>query len=129
MFISRFASTLVVLTAFFLFAAKPLSAQAAQPVNPGDATGLNSEDDEANLHGRAWVRLIETDLIQEKFDGLDRMAAQFRSEKTASREESGNLHIFMTRSTRRNSPIRIRRNILPICNIGFSSVRNPSRRG
>ena len=72
-------SALFLASALFLFLPKPLSPQAPRPAN---ATGLASDEDESDLHGAEWRRLIETDLVEEKFDDLDRMAAQFRRDKT-----------------------------------------------
>ena len=80
MYVSKFVLIPVLVPALILFIPKPLGAQTAQT----PATGLSAEEDEANLHGRAWTRLIESDLVAEKFDDLDRMAAQLRSEKTRS---------------------------------------------
>ena len=77
MFVSKFAALLVLSPAIF-FLSKPVSAQTAQPSVNNAAT----EDDETALSGRHWTRAIESDLVQEKFDNLDRMAAQYRSEKT-----------------------------------------------
>jgi hypothetical protein len=74
---SKFAA-LLVLAPSLLFLSKPLPAQA--PENP--TTSVDSGEEESTLHGAKWSRLIETDLVEEKFDELDRMAAQFRSEKT-----------------------------------------------
>ena len=77
--VSRFAAFLILAPSLILLS-KPLPAQAP----PLPAISLESEEDEGSLHGVQWSRLIETDLIEEKFDDLDRMAAQFRSEKTRS---------------------------------------------
>ena len=74
---SKFAA-LLVLAPSLLFLSKPLTAQTA-PVTP---SLMDTDVDENTLHGAGWTRLIETDLVEEKFDDLDRMAAQFRSEKT-----------------------------------------------
>jgi hypothetical protein len=43
---------------------------------------MDTDVDENTLHSAKWTRLIETDLVEEKFDDLDSMAAKFRSEKT-----------------------------------------------
>jgi hypothetical protein len=75
--VSKFAALLVLSPAIF-FLSKPVSAQTAQPSTNSAAT----EDDESALSGRHWTRAIESDLVQEKFDNLDRMAAQYRSEKS-----------------------------------------------
>jgi len=71
-------AVLLALAPSLVFFSKPLKAQTA-PVVPN---AIESEEDESTLHGSEWRRLIETDLVEEKFDDLDRMAAQFRSEKT-----------------------------------------------
>jgi hypothetical protein len=94
-FISRFASALVLVPSLFLFVSKPASAQTAQSSPSGESQSPEAvlaalsakgaaleEEPQADLHGRAWTRLIQTDLVEEKFDDLDRMAAQYRSEKS-----------------------------------------------
>jgi hypothetical protein len=75
--VSKFAVVLFMVPALFPIFPKSLPAQTAltQPI------AVAPEEDEADLCGRAWMRLIESDLVAEKFDNLDRMAAQFRSEK------------------------------------------------
>lgn len=78
MFVSKLALILVPVSAFILTIPKPLLAQTTQ----APLTAIAPEEDEANLHGHAWIRLIEYDLVAEKFDDLDRMGAQFRSEKS-----------------------------------------------
>jgi len=42
---------------------------------------MASNEDESSWHGSKWTRLIETDLVEEKFDELDRMAYELRSQK------------------------------------------------
>jgi hypothetical protein len=75
--VSKFAWILVLAPALFLFVSKPLSSQ-----TPAAADNTASESDESALSGSNWVHLVESNLIQEKFDELDRMAAEYRSEKS-----------------------------------------------
>jgi len=70
--------TVLVLASSLVFLSKPLTAQTA----PDTPRLMDTDVDENTLHGAKWSRLIETDLVEEKFDDLDRMAAQFRSEKS-----------------------------------------------
>ena len=76
MHVSKFAALLVI-TPSLVILSKPLRAQAAQ-VAPGV---LASNEDESSWRGGQWTRLIETDLVEEKFDELDRMAYELRSQK------------------------------------------------
>jgi hypothetical protein len=55
---------------------------------------MASEEDESSWHGSKWTRLIETNLVEEKFDDLDRMAYQLRSEKTRAAGGSWKLTEF-----------------------------------
>ncbi len=77
MSVSKFAA-LFLLTPSLLFFCKPLPAQ----TDPASANSVESEEDESTLHGAHWSRLIETDLVEEKFADLDAMAVKFRSEKS-----------------------------------------------
>ena len=101
MHVLKFA-VLLALAPSLVFFSKPLKAQTA-PVVPN---AIESEEDESTLHGSEWRRLIETDLVEEKFDDLDRMAAQFRSEKTRFPGGGWKLTSFIARSTSRCSPTR-----------------------
>ncbi len=76
MHVSKFAA-LLILAPSFVFLSNPLRAQTA-PTTPSAVT----VDDESTLYGAKWSRLIETDLVEEKFDDLDSMAAKFRGAKT-----------------------------------------------
>jgi len=76
MHVSRFAA-LFVLVPSLVFLSKPLRAQAAS----GAPKAMASNEDESSWHGGGWTRLIETDLVEEKFDELDRMAYELRSQK------------------------------------------------
>src|SRR5208283_5142583 len=73
---SKFA-ILFVLVPSLVFLSKPPSAQTTS----GAPKAMASNEDESSWHGSQWTRLIETDLVGEKFDELDRMAYQLRSEK------------------------------------------------
>lgn len=70
-------SALPVLLSLVCFC-RPLRAQAA----PAAAGAMASEEEETALNGSKLTRQVETDLVEEKFDDLDRMASQFRSQKS-----------------------------------------------
>ncbi len=76
MHVSRIV-VLLVLVPSFVILSKPMRAQAA----PNAPSVLASDDDESSWSGSKWTRLIETDLVEEKFDALDRMAYELRSQK------------------------------------------------
>jgi hypothetical protein len=86
---SKFAA-LLVLAPSLIFFSRPLTAQTA----PASPSLMNTDVDESTLHGGQWTRMIETDLVEEKFDDLDRMAAQFRSGKTRSQGGGWKLSAF-----------------------------------
>jgi len=75
--VSKFAALIVLAPAIFFFS-KPVSAQTARPSVNTAAT----DEDETALSGSQWTKAIQADLVAEKFDNLDRMAAQYRREKT-----------------------------------------------
>jgi hypothetical protein len=74
--VSKFAAILVLAPALLLFVSKPLPAQEVP------ANNTAPEADPSALQGSSWTHLVESDLVQEKFDELDRMAAEYRSEKS-----------------------------------------------
>ena len=76
MHVSKFAALLILVPSLALFS-KPLRAQAA----PAAPKAMASDEDESSWHGGQWTRLIETNLVEEKFDELDRMAYKLRSQK------------------------------------------------
>jgi hypothetical protein len=76
MSLSRFAA--ILLSPVLLASPAIVYAQAALP-SVNDAA---PEADEAPPHEGGWVHTIESDLIQEKFDDLDRIADRYRREKT-----------------------------------------------
>jgi len=73
MLVSKFAALLILLASLAFFS-KPLQAQAA----PATPKAMASNEDESSWSGSKWTRLIETDLVEEKFDELDRMAYQLK---------------------------------------------------
>jgi Domain of unknown function (DUF4034) len=85
----RFAILLALVPSLVLVS-KSLPAQAA----PDSARPLASDDDESSWHGGKWARLIETNLVEEKFDELDRMAYELRSQKTRATGGSWKLTEF-----------------------------------
>jgi len=67
--------------------------------NPTQAqnTALNAntaDDDETVLHEGKWIRSIQSSLIEEKFDDLDRMAEQYRRDKSRLPGGDWQLHAF-----------------------------------
>ena len=89
MLVSKFAALLILLASLAFFS-KPLQAQAA----PATPKAMASNEDESSCSGSKWTRLIETDLVEEKFDELDRMAYQLRSEKRRAAGGSWKLKEF-----------------------------------
>ncbi|MGO8756521.1 MAG: DUF4034 domain-containing protein [Terracidiphilus sp.] len=77
MHISKFAALFVLVPSFVLLSG-PMKAQTA-PASPGTVV---SEEDENSLHETKLRHLVEADLVEEKFDDLDQMASQFRSDKS-----------------------------------------------
>jgi len=75
--VSRFAA-LMVLIPSLVFLSRPLKAQSA-PNAPGTVA---SEGEEDSLTGSDLEHRIATDLVEEKFEDLDRIAEKFRAEKT-----------------------------------------------
>ncbi len=70
-------------TALFVFACtfcpsllRPMAAQEAAQNNPA------TESDESALTPGKWYQLVESNLVDEKFDELDHMAAEYRSDKS-----------------------------------------------
>jgi hypothetical protein len=71
---------LLVLTPALAFLSKPLPAQAVHA--PVRAAATEPEEDPIALRGSQWTQRIESDLVDEKFDELDHMAAEYRTQKT-----------------------------------------------
>jgi hypothetical protein len=71
-------AVLLLLAPSLVFLSRPLRAQAA----PGGHEALATDEDAGSLHEAKLKHLVEADLVAEKFDDLDRMAYQFRSEKS-----------------------------------------------
>jgi Domain of unknown function (DUF4034) len=74
--ISKLPAILVFACALFLTLSRPLPAQDA------GANSIVSARDKSALSDGGWHQLAAIDLVQEKFDELDRMAAEYRSEKS-----------------------------------------------
>ena len=68
--------------------------RAQNPV-PTQAEGAGDVD-EAILHEGKWIRSIEADLIAEKFDDLDRMADEYRRERSRLPGGEWRLRVFYT---------------------------------
>jgi outer membrane protein assembly factor BamD (BamD/ComL family) len=67
---------LVFACALFLSVSRPLPAQEVAQTNP------TSENDQSGLSEGKWYRQVESNLVDEKFDELDRMAAEYRGEES-----------------------------------------------
>jgi hypothetical protein len=76
MYLSRLAAISVLSPLLFLSASKSLSAQTAQAPQ-SDVEAAQPTPGESK-----WIRTIESDLISENFDDLDRMAGQYRGQKS-----------------------------------------------
>jgi len=75
------AKAFVLAPAFLLAGPHYGYAQVAAAATGVDA-GQQALDEHANVHESAWRHEIESDLIAEKFDDLDRMAEHYRRDKT-----------------------------------------------
>lgn len=65
----------------FAFAVVLIASILAQPPKPQRAPGSTDADEQAMRPGR-WIRTIQSDLINEKFDELDQMATEYRQSKS-----------------------------------------------
>jgi hypothetical protein len=86
--ILRLVSLLVLAPALLLFSAKPLPAQDAA------ANHVVSAGDESVQSEGSFRELVATNLIQEKFDDLDRIAAEYRGEKSRLAGGDWKLRVF-----------------------------------
>jgi Domain of unknown function (DUF4034) len=86
----RFATVCIVFSMAMLAGLPVLRAQAG--VAPGGEAGQGGE--EQVLHEGKWMRTIESDLIAGKFDELDRMAEEYRRDKTRLPGGDWRLRIF-----------------------------------
>ena len=86
----RLAKTFLLIPALLLTTSNAARAQA------GDSSGNDTAyaDDEAVPHERQWKRSIESDLIDERFSDLDRMADQYRRERSRLPGGGWRLHVF-----------------------------------
>jgi len=64
------------------------------PAQNADSNANTSDDDETVLHEGKWIRSIQSSLIEEKFDDLDRMADQYRRDKSRLPGGDWRLHVF-----------------------------------
>jgi Domain of unknown function (DUF4034) len=69
----------LVLGGILLLMVRPLPAQVA---NPATNAASKSSTDDADWTGYQWEKRVEADLVEDKFDDLDRMADKYRREKT-----------------------------------------------
>jgi len=76
-FVSKCAA-LFLLTPAIFFVSKPTPAQTEKPSVSSPISG----EDETDLRGGQLTRAIQADLAAEKFEKLDRLAAEFRSQKS-----------------------------------------------
>jgi Domain of unknown function (DUF4034) len=87
MFLSRLTRASILVPALLLAIPPLVSAQSAAVNNPANA----AEDD---VHEGRWMRTIATDLVEEKFDDLDRMASQYRRERSRLPGGEWRLRVF-----------------------------------
>lgn len=78
----------VFLVSLLLSIGNPAAAQ-----NPDSNANIN-DDDEPIVHEGKWIRSIQSSLIEEKFADLDRMADQYRSDKSRLPGGDWRLHAF-----------------------------------
>jgi hypothetical protein len=64
------------------------------PAQTSDSKANLSDDEEIVVHDGKWIHSIQSDLIEEKFDELDRMADQCRREKSRLPGGDWRLHVF-----------------------------------
>jgi Domain of unknown function (DUF4034) len=78
----------VILVPLLLSTCNPIQAQNT------DSNANSADDDETVLHEGKWIRSIQSSLIEEKFDDLDRMADQYRRDKSRMPGGDWRLHVF-----------------------------------
>jgi Domain of unknown function (DUF4034) len=88
MSISRLTKSLFLVPALLLTTSNIARAQAA------NLAGKSPDDDEVVIHQSDWTKSIEFALVAEKFDDLDRMADQYRREKTRAPGGEWRLRLF-----------------------------------
>jgi hypothetical protein len=86
--ISKSTALFVFACAFFLSVSRPLPAQEAAQNNAA------TENNEAALTPGKWDHLIESNLVDEKFDELDRMAAEYRGDRSRCPGGDWKLRVF-----------------------------------
>ena len=59
-----------------------------------DVSTNTADADEVILREGKWIRSIQSSLIEEKFDDLDRMAEQYRRDKSRLPGGDWRLHVF-----------------------------------
>jgi len=64
------------------------------PAQNADSNANTSDDDETVLHEGKWIRSIQSSLIEQKFGDLDRMADQYRRDKSRLPGGDWRLHVF-----------------------------------
>jgi hypothetical protein len=80
--------------AFLLFPLFFLTAITSAPAQNSEANSVKAGNDETEAQIELWTHSIASSLIQEKFDELDRMADQYRREKTRLEGGEWRLHLF-----------------------------------
>jgi hypothetical protein len=86
---------LVVLMPSMLLVPLGLRAQDAPAAPDQSANGAPPSPDaaeEGSMPYRKWLRLVQTELVEEKFDDLDRMADEYRAEKRRGQGGGWSLH-------------------------------------
>jgi Domain of unknown function (DUF4034) len=71
-----------------------LSTCSPTPAQNTDSNANTADDDETVLHEGKWIHSIQSSLIEEKFDDLDRMADQYRRDKSRLPGGDWRLHVF-----------------------------------
>jgi hypothetical protein len=85
----------IVRSAYWVFLVSLLlSVCTPAPAQNTDSNAKTNDDDETVLHEGKWIQSIQSSLIEEKFDDLDRMADQYRSDKSRLSGGDWRLHIF-----------------------------------
>jgi uncharacterized protein DUF4034 len=88
-------SSLIVAVPSMLFVPAGLGAQNATPAQDLSAAGVPAppENTESkSMPYEKWLRLVRTELVEEKFDDLDRMADEYRAGKTRGQGGGWSLH-------------------------------------
>jgi Domain of unknown function (DUF4034) len=78
----------------FLIPALLLTTSTTARAHAANLAANGADDADITIHEHQWTRSIESALVDEKFDDLDRMADQYRREKTRLPGGEWRLHLF-----------------------------------